>query len=302
MKPFAVAAAIMVLLAPRVGHAAVRLMLESEADAPAWSELYGLSYDNHAQFLANNQNYNLSGYLPADIGGNFSVADIAFDNGGYRMLLESNVDAQGGSELYQLSYASYADLQTNSWSSAGYLTSDIGDAFSVRGFTYGDGAYRLLLESREDANGGSELYLLTFSTYADLLANNQDYSQSMYLNTDLRNDFSVAGFAFDNGVYRMLLETDADTNGSELYLLNFDSLQDLTINNSDFATSDYLAQNIGSDFSVHGFEYDSGGGVHLDVPEGRAVPEPATWMMMILGLGSAGAMLRRRRGQGLCAV
>ncbi len=33
-----------------------------------------------------------------------------------------------------------------------------------------------------------------------------------------------------------------------------------------------------------------------------AVPEPATWAMMITGFGLAGAMLRRRRGQGLTAA
>ena len=32
----------------------------------------------------------------------------------------------------------------------------------------------------------------------------------------------------------------------------------------------------------------------VDVTIGRAVPEPATWMMMLLGLGVAGAALRRR--------
>jgi PEP-CTERM motif len=30
-------------------------------------------------------------------------------------------------------------------------------------------------------------------------------------------------------------------------------------------------------------------------PQGGAVPEPATWSMMILGLGAAGSLLRRRR-------
>ncbi|WP_293682759.1 PEPxxWA-CTERM sorting domain-containing protein, partial [uncultured Phenylobacterium sp.] len=38
-----------------------------------------------------------------------------------------------------------------------------------------------------------------------------------------------------------------------------------------------------------GVALDDGGNV------GNAVPEPATWAMMILGFGAAGAMLRRRR-------
>ncbi len=36
-------------------------------------------------------------------------------------------------------------------------------------------------------------------------------------------------------------------------------------------------------------------------PLNGGVPEPATWAMMILGLGGAGAMLRRRRGAAVLA-
>ena len=34
----------------------------------------------------------------------------------------------------------------------------------------------------------------------------------------------------------------------------------------------------------------------LDIGSVGGVPEPATWAMMIIGFGGAGAMLRRRRG------
>ena len=35
--------------------------------------------------------------------------------------------------------------------------------------------------------------------------------------------------------------------------------------------------------------------VNGDLAPSAAVPEPATWAMMILGFGAAGAMLRQRR-------
>ncbi len=38
-----------------------------------------------------------------------------------------------------------------------------------------------------------------------------------------------------------------------------------------------------------------GGGVAIDHPPRGPVPEPATWALMILGFGAAGAALRRRR-------
>ena len=43
----------------------------------------------------------------------------------------------------------------------------------------------------------------------------------------------------------------------------------------------------------------NGNGVYSGVVSGRldmpAVPEPATWAMMILGFGAGGSMIRRRR-------
>ena len=47
---------------------------------------------------------------------------------------------------------------------------------------------------------------------------------------------------------------------------------------------------------VHKVEFTSGGNsFEFDKLAGVAVPEPGTWALMILGFGSAGAMLRRRR-------
>ena len=43
------------------------------------------------------------------------------------------------------------------------------------------------------------------------------------------------------------------------------------------------------------------GGVFFDKVSVAAVPEPATWGLMILGFGGAGAMLRRRRSVAACA-
>lgn len=42
------------------------------------------------------------------------------------------------------------------------------------------------------------------------------------------------------------------------------------------------------------FTGDNSGSISFDVA-GSAVPEPSTWGMMILGLGAAGALIRRRR-------
>ena len=46
-----------------------------------------------------------------------------------------------------------------------------------------------------------------------------------------------------------------------------------------------------------GYAYLDGFGGVIPPPGGGAVPEPATWAMMIIGFGAAGSVIRRRRGQ-----
>jgi hypothetical protein len=53
---------------------------------------------------------------------------------------------------------------------------------------------------------------------------------------------------------------------------------------------------------AQGVSYTSDSGVFLGGAIGSAVPEPATWAIMILGFGTAGAALRRRRVEGALAA
>ena len=50
-----------------------------------------------------------------------------------------------------------------------------------------------------------------------------------------------------------------------------------------------------TDFGSHGFSGSGGSG-------GGAVPEPATWALMLLGFGGLGAMLRRQRRQAIASL
>lgn len=63
--------------------------------------------------------------------------------------------------------------------------------------------------------------------------------------------------------------------------------------NQQFGTT--VIYDFGTDV-VHKVEFSSGGNsFEFDKLAGVAVPEPSTWAMMIMGFGTAGAMLRRRR-------
>ena len=108
------------------------------------------------------------------------------------LLLETDVDSSGGSELFLVSYADLASLTSDPDLSAVVLPQNVGAGFSVAGFDIDNGMPYLLLETDADAAAGSELFLVS---YADLssLTSSPDLS-AVVLPQNVGNGFSVAGF------------------------------------------------------------------------------------------------------------
>ncbi|MFT3978023.1 MAG: PEPxxWA-CTERM sorting domain-containing protein [Sphingomonas bacterium] len=110
---------------------------------------------------------------------------------------------------------------------------------------------------------------------------------------DFKGAFSVA----TSGNYTFNLGSD---DGSYLFIggtLLGAMHADQAFTRSDFTT--YLTAGV-HDFEVQYYNsLASEAGIELRLPQGvsyvPAVPEPATWGMMILGLGAIGATMRRRR-------
>ncbi len=110
------------------------------------------------------------------------------------VLLESDADAAGGSEVYLASYASLADLLADSPSApTQFLPINVASGFSIGGFAY-DGSYRLLLESDADAAGGSEVYLASYASLADFLADSPS-APTQFLPINVASGFSTVGYA-----------------------------------------------------------------------------------------------------------
>ena len=282
MIALAMATATASALAPNAQAATARLLTESDVNMGAGVEFEQRSYANVADLIADNETSRQ--FLPTNLVPSYSIADIAYD-GAYRVLYESDKDADGGNELYLATFDSWADVLSDTLSSSGALPHNISPAYDVRGFTYDGVAYRLLGESHTSADG--DLAILSYATFADLLAGRTNgVEQAVALG--LTPGISVAGLGFDNGVYHLMLESDADAaGGSELSLISYATFADLLANTQ--ASSRFLPQNIASGYSVKGFEFESAG-----VGPGT-VPEPATWTMLLMGFGALGSLLRRRR-------
>ena len=124
----------------------------------------------------------------------FILASYGAHGSQYRLLLESNADAAGGSEIFLATFGSFADLLSGNFSVGSFSQLSIAPGFSVGGLTY-DGQYRLLLESNADAAGGSEIFLATFGSFADLLSG--AFSVGSFSQLSIAPGFGVGGFAYE---------------------------------------------------------------------------------------------------------
>jgi hypothetical protein len=286
-------AASIALLAPLAGNAAT-ILLESDADRNANNELYQLSYNTRNDLF--NNTIGDQSFAPLDINPLFSAHDFAND-GRYNVLLESDSDRNANNEVYLVQYATLADFTNNIIASQFFLPLDVNPLFSIAGFTYAAGGYDLLLESDADRNGSNEVYFLRYDSF-DALVNNT-ISDQFFLPLDINPLFSIGGFAYQDGAYQLLLESDADRNANnEVYFLEYDNFTALV--NNTIGTQAFLPIDINPLFSVAGFENDykaptnPGGGGGTGNPPVTA-SEPTTWACTFLCFALLG-VTRRRRG------
>lgn len=285
MKSVAVTAAMMI--APVASAGPIQLMLESNDNRQGGSEIFMAEFASSADFLAGSLSG--SGFSQVNIGANFSVGGMTYDNSGYHVLLESNDNRQGGSEIFLASFSSYNDLLNGSLISGSFSQLNIGSNFSAGGLTFDDSGYHLLLESNDNRQGGSEVFMASFASYANLLAGS--LGQGSFSQVNIGANFSAGGLAFDGDAYSILLESDENRQGgSELFLATFDSFGDLL--NGSLSDGSFSQLNIGTNFGVAGMIALSDGNIDI-VDDPAEVPEPGSMAIISLGMLALSAVRRR---------
>ena len=181
----------LIVASPLSQAAPVRLLLENGADAAGGAEVFGVSYGSHASFLSNT--IASSAFSQVDINPNFNGVGFTFDGSRYHLLLERDVDAAAGAEVFAVSYNSYADFLSNTIASSAFSQVDINPNFNAAGFDFDGSQYHLLLERDVDAAAGAEVFVVSYDSYADFL--NNAIASSAFSQIDINPNFSSVGLA-----------------------------------------------------------------------------------------------------------
>jgi hypothetical protein len=155
-------------------------------------------------------------------------------------------------------------------------------------------AYQLLLQSRVDTAAPNEVYLASFASLDDVITETIG-SPTGFTDIDVTPDYQIAGMTWDGAAYRVLLQSRADTAApAEVFLASFATLDDL-FSETLGSPTDFTQIDVAPAFQIVGFSSVTTV-MPPPPPPPPAVPEPATWSMMIIGVGATGFVMRRRGG------
>ncbi|WP_017669157.1 PEPxxWA-CTERM sorting domain-containing protein [Sandarakinorhabdus sp. AAP62] len=271
-----------------------RMMLQSRTDTAAPNEVYVASYADYPNLQSGTLGPG-STFTQIGISSAFEIAGLTHDGSAYRMMLQSRTDTAAPDEVYIASYANYADLLIGKLGPGSTFTQiGISSAFRIAGLAY-DGSYRMMLQSRADTAAPNEIYIASYATYADLLSGTLGPG-STFTQVGISSAFIAQGFDWDGSAYRLMLQSRADTAApDEVYIASYATYADLLAGKLG-PGSNFTQIGISSAFSI--------GGLAAEIvrdppppPPPPGIPEPQSWALMILGFGSTGLAMRRRRLQ-----
>lgn len=109
-----------------------QLLLESDADSGAGSEVFMASFDSLQSLL--DGSVSSGSFSQLNINPNFSAGGLAFDGLSYQLLLESDADSGAGNEIFLASFDSFQSLLDGTVASSSFSQLNINTNFSAGGF------------------------------------------------------------------------------------------------------------------------------------------------------------------------
>jgi hypothetical protein len=237
-----------VALTPCLGGATeFSAVFETDADAGSGDEVVWQGYHSMNDFMLSNQ-YDYF-YSEIDIASTYSMGGFACDEHQCQLLLESNADAGGGNEVYLVTYESLADFYTDTQVWGGFTAHDILSTFTTHGFASDGTRYYMVLESNADAGAGAEVYVMTYTSLANVISGTEE--SEAYSQININSDWSIADLAADGEKFYLVLESNADVANNEIYVITYASFADLMSNTQESAA--YSSMNVSTGWSINGF-------------------------------------------------
>ncbi len=183
--------AAMLYLGSAQSHAMpIDILLESDTDSGAGSELFLANFNDYQSLI--DATVNSSSFSQVDLSSTFSVGGLAFDGSSYQLLLESDTDGGAGNDLFIATFDSYQNLLEGTVSSSSFSQLDLSSTFSSGGLAFDGSSYHLLLESDADSDAGSEVFLASFDSFQSLL--DGTVASSSFSQLNISSNFSAGGF------------------------------------------------------------------------------------------------------------
>jgi hypothetical protein len=228
-------------------------VFETDADAGSGSEVAWEGFHSMNDFMSGAWYDYFNSAI--DISGAWSMGGFASDVLQYHLLIETNADAAGGSEVYIVTYESLDDFYTHTSAWEGYTAHNIASGWTTHGFASDGTRYYMVLESDADAAGGAEVYGMTYTSLANVISGTEE--SEAYTQIDINSVWSIADLAADGGKFYLVLEADANAGGgAEIFVITYASFADLM---SDTPQSyAFSSMDVSAGWSMNGFAADPG--------------------------------------------
>ncbi|MFK7896548.1 MAG: hypothetical protein AB8G23_11970 [Myxococcota bacterium] len=169
--------ALLFLVASPAAAGPFAMLLESNLDAASGSEVFLVEFGSLQELIDGNA-AGVTSPTQLDVSADFDTVGLAHDGDAFHLLEESGaLSPATGQEVVLYEYADAEALVEAALSAGGFSALNVGATFDIVGFTYGDSAYHLLLESKLDQGAGAEIFYVAFDSLSDLVMGVSSSSQ-----------------------------------------------------------------------------------------------------------------------------